>query len=171
MSSADAQGRYVVDVLANSSNYITATVPASPTAPPADTTQPVPVPSSLPAYPQATQLQSGTDGASAPIHPSTSTTTPGDFETALLPTSGTGGVYQLSNVDLLTRTEPSKMHITIASFPAFEGESGAFPAWGRPSIGPISGDGEPFPSRDRLRGISIFHPKHKPAFQSLSHWR
>jgi len=100
MSKSDSQGRYVVDVLTNSSNYISATVPASPTAPPGDTTQPLPVPSTLPSYPQATQLQSGTDGANPPIHPSTSTTSAGDFESALLPSSGTGGVYQLSNVDL-----------------------------------------------------------------------
>jgi uncharacterized protein len=97
---ADPQGRFVSDVLTNSSNFVIGTVGAGITAPPADTTQPVPPPTTLPAYPQATQLQGGTDGAAAPIAPSTSTTTPGAFETALLPTSGTGGVYMLSNVNL-----------------------------------------------------------------------
>lgn len=100
ISKADSQGRYVGDVLANSSNLMTASVGAGATAPPADTTQPVPPPATLPAYPQTTQIQGGTDGATAPIAPSTSTTTAGAFETALLPTSGTGGVYMLSSVDL-----------------------------------------------------------------------
>jgi uncharacterized protein len=81
MSYPDSQGRYVVDVLANGSNYVSATVPASPTAPPADGT---------------VQLGSGTSGDDGfLLQPSLA-----PFEKALMPTSGKGGVYLLSQVDL-----------------------------------------------------------------------
>ncbi len=86
ISTPDSQGRYVVDVLANSSNYVTASVPSGTTAPPDDA---------------AAQLGSTTAGVDGTVlSPSTSTTTAGPFETALQATGGTGGVNFLSAVDL-----------------------------------------------------------------------
>ena len=84
----DAQGRFVVDVLKNSSNYISASVPAGTTAPPSDTTSPEPLGTTT----------AGADGTV--LSPSTSTTTSGNFETALQAGGGTGGINLLSTVDL-----------------------------------------------------------------------
>ncbi len=82
----DAQGRYVVDVLSNSSNFVSASVPGGTTAPPDDTTVGL------------GSTTSGFDGTV--LSPSTSTTTSGAFETALQASGGTGGVNLLANVDI-----------------------------------------------------------------------
>jgi phage tail sheath protein FI len=91
MTFPDAQGRYVVDVINNGSAIINASVGAGATTPPADTVQPGPTPPQ--AYPQTTQLVGGNDGTQ--LKESTAA-----FETALMPPSGTGGVFLLNNVDL-----------------------------------------------------------------------
>lgn len=81
ISTPDAQGRYVVDVLANNSSYITASVPSGTTAAPGDTTA---------------QLGHTTPGADGTVlNPNNSA-----FETALQANGGTGGVNLLSTVDL-----------------------------------------------------------------------
>jgi phage tail sheath protein FI len=101
MVSPDPQGRYVVDVLANSSNFITATVPATATAPPSDTPLAGPTPPA--AYPQITQLGNTAEGGTAGndgtvLTPSTTAGSPGNFETVL--TTSPLGVYALDHVDL-----------------------------------------------------------------------
>jgi phage tail sheath protein FI len=79
--SPDPQGRNVMDVVNNGSNFITVSVPSGTTTLPADTgTTP-------------TALGGGNDGTV--LKPSTSA-----FENVLLPTSGTGGVHLLDQVDL-----------------------------------------------------------------------
>lgn len=79
--SPDALGRNVMDVVNNGSNFINVSVPTGTTTLPADTgSSPV-------------ALAKGNDGTV--LNPSTAA-----FETALLPTSGTGGVYLLNQVDL-----------------------------------------------------------------------
>lgn len=91
-ASPDPQGRFVGDVVNNQSNYINVTVSQPPNpAHPADT----PTPSNL----TTTQtLGGGQDGSV--LTPSTDSATPGLFEKALIPSSGTGGVYLLDHVDL-----------------------------------------------------------------------
>ncbi len=77
----DPQGRNVMDVVNNGSNFITVSVPSGTTTLPADTgTTPTP-------------LTGGNDGTV--LNPSTAA-----FETALLPASGTGGAHLLDHVDL-----------------------------------------------------------------------
>jgi phage tail sheath protein FI len=79
MVNPDSQGRFVGDVLKQSS-FVTATVPATATTPPTDTTA-------------AQPLTGGADGTVLnPNDPA--------FETALVPGSLTGGVYLLDHVDL-----------------------------------------------------------------------
>jgi phage tail sheath protein FI len=85
ITTPDPQGRYVLDVINAQSGFIQAAVSGTPTAPPADV-----------ATPQ--MLQNGKDGNV--LAPSTNMGTPGAFENALIPTSGTGGIYFLDHVDL-----------------------------------------------------------------------
>lgn len=86
VSTPDSQGRYVVDVLQNSSNYVSASVPSGTSAPPDDATA---------------QLGSATSGADGTVlSPSTATSTPGNFETALQAAGGTGGVNLLASIEL-----------------------------------------------------------------------
>ncbi len=80
ISKSDSQGRYVVDVLANNSNFVTATVPSTTTTAPDDTSTPEP-------------LINGAPGNV--LNPNN-----GDFETALAASGGTTGVNLLANVDL-----------------------------------------------------------------------
>jgi uncharacterized protein len=85
ITTPDPQGRYVVDVINNGSNFITINpqtgIGTGATTPPANTTPPSP------------KLASGSDGTV--LTPDTA-----NFETTLIPTSGTGGVYLLSNVSI-----------------------------------------------------------------------
>src|SRR5215472_2027260 len=95
ITTPDPKGRYVVDIVNNQSNYITVSVsltdPTKPlTLPPAD------IPKSPATAPQ--NLQKGQDGTV--LTPSTDSGKPGAFETALTPTSGSGGIYLLDHVDL-----------------------------------------------------------------------
>ncbi len=80
MANPDPQGRFVGDVINNGSSFITATVGANATAPPADTTAP--------------QMLSGGNPGTL-LQPATSLTTPGAFETALTNAAGL-----LDHVDL-----------------------------------------------------------------------
>jgi phage tail sheath protein FI len=81
ISALDPQGRYVVDVLANSSNFVSVTVPGTTTTPPDDATA---------------QLGGTTAGADGTVL--TPSTAP--FETGLQAGGGTGGVNLLGSVDL-----------------------------------------------------------------------
>src|SRR5690348_771195 len=77
--------RFVTSVLAAQSAYVTAAVQGGATDPPADT--------AAGNIPDGAKLAGGADGTVlAPNDPA--------FETALLPLSGTGGLYQLDRVDL-----------------------------------------------------------------------
>ncbi len=103
----DPLGRYVGDVLANSSNFVSATVGAGATTPPADGTA---------------QLGSTTAGADGTVlSPSTSTTVSGNFETALQASGGTGGVNLLGSVDLFNLLcVPGEIHtVTLKSLDQF----------------------------------------------------
>lgn len=84
----DPMGRYLVDILATQSNYITASTTGTPTAFPANIT----TPQMLGA---GTGNTIGADGTV--LKPSSPAAA---FETALLPTSGVGGVHLLEHVDL-----------------------------------------------------------------------
>jgi uncharacterized protein len=95
LSPTDAQSRYVVNIVNEASNFLNASMVA-----PALTISQLP---SLPAAPLAATpavaaLQSGNDGTI--LQPTTTAGTPGAFETALLPSSGTGGVNLLSTVPI-----------------------------------------------------------------------
>ncbi len=88
--SPDPGGRYLADILAAQSNYVTATITGSPTSFPSDITTPQ-------------MLGTGTGnavGADGTVLAPSSPGTQGNFENALLPTSGTGGVHFLEHVDL-----------------------------------------------------------------------
>ncbi len=95
LSPTDPQSRYVVNIINESSNFLNASmgtpalvisqVPSLPTAP-------------LPSTPAVAALSSGVDGAG--LQPTTTAGTPGAFEAALLPSSGTGGVNLLSTVSI-----------------------------------------------------------------------
>jgi phage tail sheath protein FI len=96
LSPTDAQSRYVVNILNESSNFLNASMdsttalaisqlPSLPTAP-------------LPSTPAVAALSPGTDGAV--LQPTATAGTPGGFEGALLPSSGTGGVNLLSTVPI-----------------------------------------------------------------------
>ncbi len=114
MTTPDAQGRYVVDVLNDSSNFISATVPSGATTPPTDA---------------SAQLGSGTTGADGTVlTPSTSTTTAGNFETALQAGGGTGGVNLLASVDLFNLVcVPGEIHTaTLKSLDQFCKDNQAF---------------------------------------------
>jgi phage tail sheath protein FI len=77
--------RFVTSVLADQSAYVTAAVQGGATDPPADT--------AAGNVPDAAKLAGGADGTVlAPNDPA--------FETALLPLSGSGGLYQLDRIDL-----------------------------------------------------------------------
>ncbi len=89
MTSPDPQGRFVEDVINEQSNFVTVAVQGSGTTPPNDT--PVPLTANE-------HLANGADGAI--LAPSTKADTPGTFETALTPSSLSGGVYLLDHVDL-----------------------------------------------------------------------
>jgi phage tail sheath protein FI len=85
ITSPDTQGRYVVDIVNAQSSFVRVALTGSPTAPPTDVGT-------------AQLLTAGDDGTV--LAPSTNAGTPGTFETALLPASGTGGVYLLDQIDL-----------------------------------------------------------------------
>lgn len=85
ITTPDAQGRYVLDVINSQSNLITAAITGTPTAPPSDVTTPQ-------------MLKNGKDGNV--LSPSTNSGTTGAFENALIPVSPTGGIYFLDHVDL-----------------------------------------------------------------------
>jgi phage tail sheath protein FI len=95
LTPTDPQSRYVVNIINESSNFLNASmgtpalvisqVPSLPTAP-------------LPSTPAVAALSSGVDGAV--LQPTTTAGTPGAFETALLPSSGIGGVNLLSTVPI-----------------------------------------------------------------------
>ncbi len=95
LNPTDPQSRYVVNIINESSNFLNASmgtpalaisqVPSLPTAP-------------LPSTPAVAALSSGADGAV--LQPTTTAGSPGGFETALLPGSGTGGVNLLSTVPI-----------------------------------------------------------------------
>lgn len=77
--------RFVTSVLADQSAYVSAAVQGGATDPPADTT--------AGNVPDTAKLAGGADGTVlAPNDPA--------FETALLPLSGSGGLYQLDRIDL-----------------------------------------------------------------------
>jgi uncharacterized protein len=80
--------RYVVNVLKSESSFVVAEVLNNATAPPADTAIP-----STGEIPDAAKLANGADGK---------VLTPNDsaFESAMLPSSGTGGAYLLDRIDL-----------------------------------------------------------------------
>jgi phage tail sheath protein FI len=80
ISKSDPQGRYVVDVLANNSNFVTATVPATTTTAPGNTATPDP-------------LIGGAPGSV--LNPNQA-----GFETALASAGGTTGVNLLASVDI-----------------------------------------------------------------------
>lgn len=80
--------RYVVNVLKNESNLISAAVVGAATDPPADTV----IPSSG-VIPASAKLSGGGDGKV--LNPNEAA-----FESALQPTSGTGGAYHLDRIDL-----------------------------------------------------------------------
>jgi uncharacterized protein len=80
--------RYVVNVLNNESVRLSAAVVGTPTTPPANT-----VLAANGDVPNSAYLVNGSDGAV--LNPNDAT-----FETALQPTSGTGGVYHLDRIDL-----------------------------------------------------------------------
>lgn len=84
----DPQGRYICDVINNQSNYISIDAVTQPPTPskPADT----PVPGQLVA---AQRLSGGQDGTI--LDPDTAA-----FESALVPTKRSGGIYLLDHVDL-----------------------------------------------------------------------
>jgi phage tail sheath protein FI len=85
-ASPDPQGRYVGDVINNTSNYITIDPVTQPPSPAQPANTPVPLTS-------AQKLTGGVDGTV--LEPNTS-----GFESALVPISGTGGIYLLDHVDL-----------------------------------------------------------------------
>jgi len=112
----DPQGRYICDVINNQSSYISIAAVTQPPTPakPADT----PVPGQLVA---AQQLSGGQDGTI--LDPDTAA-----FESALVPTSGTGGIYLLDHVDLFNllvvpgETTPA----TLASLESYCADHRAF---------------------------------------------
>ncbi len=83
--SPDTKGRYFADVLKAQSTVITGSVSAPVTAPPIDTTAPQ-------------MLTGGLDGTV--LTPALPPSAAGAFESALLPTSGIGGVHYLEHVDI-----------------------------------------------------------------------
>jgi len=85
-ASPDPQGRYVGDVINNTSNYITIDPITQPPSPAQPANTPVPLTS-------AQKLTGGVDGTI--LDPNTA-----GFETALVPASGVGGIYLLDHVDL-----------------------------------------------------------------------
>ncbi|MGH9495669.1 MAG: phage tail sheath family protein [Candidatus Sulfotelmatobacter sp.] len=85
-ASPDPQGRYVGDVVNNTSNYITIDPITQPPSPAQPANTPVPLTA-------AQKLAGGGDGVI--LEPNT-----GGFETALVPSSGVGGIYLLDHVDL-----------------------------------------------------------------------
>lgn len=96
----DPQGRYVADIVNAQSNFITVsvteTVPGTPPSPPADITTPQ-------------KLTGGNDGTV--LTPNSTT-----FENAVLPPSGTGGVYLLDQVDLFNLLcVPGETNSTVLS--------------------------------------------------------
>lgn len=90
----DPQGRYVLDVINNSSNIITAAAGTG-LASLTDTAQPGPTP---PSTPPASQLSGGKDGT--PLTPSVTPAPTPSFESLLIPSTGIGGLYFLDSVDL-----------------------------------------------------------------------
>lgn len=97
LSIKQGDSRFVVDVLANESFYVSAKLVSSPTEPPADTDIP-----NTGKIPEAAKLVSGADGLA--ISPQkiweTDTDTKSAFISALLPSSGIGGINYLDRVDL-----------------------------------------------------------------------
>ena len=85
ITTPDPQGRYVLDVLNAQSSFVQVAITGTPMAPPADVTTPQ-------------MLTGGQDGTV--LAPSTSSGTPGAFESALIPTTPTTGIYFLDHVDL-----------------------------------------------------------------------
>ncbi len=94
LSATDPQ--YVVNVINESSSYLTAAMGT-----PALTITHIPATTpttSVPSTPATAPLVNGSDGTV--LAPTTTAGSAGDFETALLPGSGTGGVYFLSTVPI-----------------------------------------------------------------------
>ncbi len=85
ITTPDPQGRYVVDVINAQSNFVTAAIAGSPTAPPADITTP--------------QMLTGGNPGTVLTPRSRVSSASGTFETAVAPGSGTG-VDLLLHVDL-----------------------------------------------------------------------
>jgi hypothetical protein len=81
LTSPDPSGRYVVDILAAQPNFIVGSTTGTPSA--------------VPDIATAQMLMNGADGTVL-----TPATPAAAFETALLPTSGIGGVHVLEHVDL-----------------------------------------------------------------------
>ena len=98
LTAADPQGRYVVNIINEKSNYLEAAVPL--TTPLALTNVPSPAatdPAKLPPPGTASQkLTGGGDGTI--LRPATSTGSPGAFETALNATGSNTGVHLLDTV-------------------------------------------------------------------------
>ena len=95
LSMAPTDSRYVVNVLANESNLITAAVAGTPpaTTPPDDTARATAPPADAGNLPATAKLTGGADGSVLGAD------TPA-FVTALDPPSKTGGIYHLDRVDL-----------------------------------------------------------------------
>ncbi|MGN2250113.1 phage tail sheath family protein [Frateuria sp. GZRe14] len=116
LSMDPADARYVVSVLASQSSYVTAALQGTPATPPADT-----FPGAPGNIPDTAKLGGGGDGAV--LEPNKA-----PFETALLPVSGTGGLYNLDRIDLFNllcvpgQTNPG----TIASLQKFCRDRRAF---------------------------------------------
>lgn len=88
LSVSQSDSRYVVRVLENDSAFVNAKLIGSPATPPADTV--IPADGKIP---DGAKLSGGEDGTV--LQPNAS-----NFENAVLPSSGTGGVYLLDQVDI-----------------------------------------------------------------------
>ena len=96
LNPTDPQSRYVVNIINEFSNFLNASMGTPPLA--ISQVPSLPTPPPLPSTPAVAALSSGVDGAV--LQPTTTAGTPGAFETALLPSSGTGGVNLLSTVPI-----------------------------------------------------------------------
>jgi phage tail sheath protein FI len=85
--------RYVVNVLKNESQLVSAAIEGAATDPPADTVIPDPPDPHAGEIPNGAYLSGGADGKA--LNPNEAA-----FETAVQPTNGTGGVYLLDRIDL-----------------------------------------------------------------------
>ncbi|MDF0668212.1 MAG: phage tail sheath subtilisin-like domain-containing protein [Nitrospira sp.] len=85
--------RYVVNVLKDESALVTVALEGNASSPPADTPIPQPPDPNAGVVPDNAKLAKGANGKV--LKPDE-----GDFETAMLPVGGTGGVYHLDRIDL-----------------------------------------------------------------------